>query len=294
VLAALRGLAAEEGPFAVVALPCQVHAIRKLQMSDSRWRRRISLVAGLLCHYRLPHEATREPAALVAPCGERLAGVRYRDKDGRGWPFNTVQMTFSGGSGWRSPYGPAQTVTLLAQCYPRGRCATCVDAAAEFSDLSFGDPWIRDGNGAWKYCAPEGWTAIISRTQEGEAALRCAADAGRIVLTPIPAWEIECGQYAMMSEKKLRVPLRMRLFRLAGMATPEYGVPFRPPPFAAAIKEITFLVSRLVASFGPLRRLAVRLAFSRFGGVVMRRRAERSRRAAVARLKARMGANGSG
>jgi len=122
-LSALREIEAKKGTYAVVALPCQVHAIRKLQMTYEEWNQRIPLVIGLVCHYRLPHEATAEMAAILGPQAGHLLDIKYRKKDEKGWPHNTVQMLFSDGSKWRSPYGPLQTVGLLGQLYPRGRCA---------------------------------------------------------------------------------------------------------------------------------------------------------------------------
>ena len=54
----------------------------------------------------------------------------------------------------------------------------CLDAGAEFSDFSIGDPWIRDEKGHWKYDEPGGWSSIIVRTPAGRG-LAARRGAGR-------------------------------------------------------------------------------------------------------------------
>lgn len=274
----------DQNTYAVVALPCQVHTLRKLQMHSKAWRKRIGYIIGLYCHYRLPHEATRELAALQASPGCRLASIQYRKKDPDAWPKNTAEMTFTDGSKWCSPYDHAQTVSLLAHCYPRGRCLLCVDALAEFGDLAIGDPWIRDTNGEWKYRDRGGQSVVIVRTATGETLLKEAVQSGALQAETIPRQEVTAGQHAMISEKFTATPVRMTWLQHFGRPLPDYGLVPRQVNAKAGLKEGTFLLLHLITTLKPVRQVLLRLGFSKAGQRVMAWRRRLNRRRAVQRL----------
>lgn len=278
--AALFEIRDEPGPFAVVGLPCQIHALRHLQRLDPRWRERIPLVIGLLCHYSLPALGTRESARLVAPPGARLQHTRYRQRGERGWPHNTLEMTFSDGTRWRAPYGPAQVFNVLARAAPLGRCLMCLDAASEFADVSVGDPWIRNERGEWKYEDPDGWSSVLVRTPAGEAALNHAAAAGAVTLQAIPPAEVERGQHEMMSEKKEGASLRIRARRLIGLSVPAYPFPLPRAPGSRWAPEIISWLMRIPPSIGWVRRLMLGMGFSSFGAYWINRRIRKRRKRA--------------
>ena len=279
--AALYGIRDEPGPFAAVGLPCQVHALRKRQLMDPRWRERVPHVIGLLCHYNLPFEGTRLAADLLAPRGRRLAHTRFRQRGAQGWPHNTLEMTFTDGSTWRSPYGPAQTFNVISRISPLGRCLMCLDATAEFSDFAVGDPWIRDERGDWKYHASEGRSAVVVHTREGQRQIEELVREGALVAEPIPPAEVQQGQHAMMVEKKERVAFRLRLRRRLGRPVPRYPMPLPETSPDQRRKEILFWFTRLNSFFRPWQRLLLRIGFGPIGGFFVRRRAERRRRLAA-------------
>lgn len=139
-LHALYDIRDEDGPFAMVGLPCQIHSLRKRQLVDSRWKTRVPIAIGLVCHYNLPMDSSKLAAALMTPEGAQVIHTQFRAKDVTGWPHNTLEMTFSNGTKWRSPHGPKETFNIIAMVSSLGRCLTCLDAGAEFSDLTVGDP----------------------------------------------------------------------------------------------------------------------------------------------------------
>jgi coenzyme F420 hydrogenase subunit beta len=285
-LSALQEIKDEDGPFALVGLPCQIHSLRKRQIVDPRWKQRVPLAIGLLCHYNLPFLVTKESGEMLAPKGHCHVHTQFRQRDERGWPHNTLELTFSDGSKWRSPVGPAQTFNILSRVAPLGRCLTCMDAAAEFSDLSVGDPWIRNEHGRWKYDEPGGWSAVLVRTAAGQGILEEAVRAGRLVLKPIPPEELEGGQHAMMTEKKRRVGFRIRARRLLGRPIPRYTVPLPVPTAGDIGKELRFWFTRLLPAWGPVRRLFIRVGFSPFGLYLVRRRmAQRAKQAAGGKVR---------
>lgn len=273
--AALKEIAREEGPFAVVGLPCQVHALRQRQLMDSRWKQRVPRVIGLLCHYNLPFESSRALAARLAPPGARLARVRFRQRDERGWPHNTTQFWFTDGSHWRCPLGPAQIFNLAAYTAPLGRCLLCFDAAAELADLAVGDPWIRGPDGRWKYCDPAGWSAVLCRTPAAESWLRDAERAGRLTLRPIDPAEVEAGQFEMMTEKKERTALRLRVYRRLGRPIPEYPMPWPRTSPSQLLREIRFWLTRLLACSPRLGQIVVRVGLGPLGVWYGRRKEKR-------------------
>ncbi len=279
-LSALQQIQKEDGPFALVGLPCQIHSLRKRQIMDPRWKQRVPLVIGLLCHYNLPYNPTKETGRMLAPKGTKHIHTQFRARDERGWPHNTLELTFSDGSKWRSPVGPAQTFNIISHVGKLGRCLTCMDATAEFSDFSIGDPWIRDETGNWKYDEPGGFSTVLVRTPAGQAALDEAVKAGRLALKEIPAREVAEGQHAMMTEKKRRVAFRIRLRRLLGWPVPEYTVPLARPDYADIVKEIRFWFTRIIPAWAPMSRFFLKLGFSPLGLFFVRRRIEARRRRA--------------
>ncbi len=287
MLTALKELVREKGEYAVVALPCQVYTLRKLQMKSKKWKKRISLIIGLYCHYRLPHEATREAGAILAPKGTELAAIKYRQKDERGWPYNTVEMTFSDGSTWRSPYGPAQTVSLLGHCFPRGRCLLCIDALAYFADLVVGDPWIRASSGDWKYSVPGGWSGIIVRSDAGAAFLQNCSDAGRLELQSIPPNEVVEGQRVMIMEKFESAPVRMAILSFFGRSVPNYNIDYPAIRLKVLLTEGKFFLMRIITVWVPVRRFFVKFGFSAPGRKFMGWRRQLNKKRAVARLAAK-------
>lgn len=284
----LNTIQEEDGPFALVALPCQVHALRKRQIFDPRWRKKIPIVIGLLCHYSLPMSSTEEAGELLAPSGSQLAHTRYRQRDKTGWPFNTLELTFTDGSVWRSPYGPAQTFNVISRVSPLGRCLQCLDAAAEFSDISVCDPWIRNESGKWKYDDPAGFSGVLVRTKKGAELIDEAVSADKLYAQEIPVAEIGEGQRQMMVEKKLRTAFRIDVRRKLNLPVPEYPIVFAPHLKKVMFEEILFWLMRLLPAEKNVRKILLQLGFSRIGRYLIHRRMQkRIRRAAKRTSKQR-------
>ncbi len=261
----LNSIHQEDGPFALVALPCQIHALRKRQCFDPRWRKKIPIMIGLLCHYTLPMSSTQEAGELLAPTGTRLIHTNYRQRDKKGWPHNTLELTFSDNSVWRSPYGPAQTFNIISRISRLGRCLQCLDATAEFADISICDPWIRNEKGTWKYEDPAGYSAVITRTETGDQLIASAVAAEKLYATEIPVAEIRAGQHQMMTEKKLRTAFRIDVRRKLNLRVPLYPMKFASHSWRIILAEMAFWVMRLVPALKPVRKLVLRVGFSRIG-----------------------------
>ena len=280
-LHALYDIREEEGPFAMVGLPCQIHSLRKRQMVDPRWKTRVPIAIGLVCHYTLPMDSSKLAAALMTPEGAEVVHAQFREKSETGWPHNTLEMTFSNGTKWRSPHGPKETFNIMAMVSSLGRCLTCLDAGAEFSDLTVGDPWIRSPDGNWKYEEAEGLSAVMIRTQRGMGVVDGAVAAGKLVLRDIPVEDVHDAWDGIARDKKIRVGLRMKAKRLTGQSVPHYQVPFPSPDSKLVREELVFWMLRGIPVFRPLRKLMVRFWFSRAGVSLMRRILQRKKRRAA-------------
>jgi hypothetical protein len=158
---------------------------------------------------------------------------------------------------------------------------------AEFADLAVGDPWIRNEEGEWKYEERGGLSSIIVRTPVGEEALFSSRDAGAMRLEEIPAGGIFDGQKMVMTEKKMRIPVRMRVMKVFGKRTPDYPMELPRGGVVQFLAEGARLSLRIGTLVGPLRRLLLRLAFSSFGLEVMRLRTAQKKRRVITSVKKR-------
>jgi len=286
-LSVLKELKKEEGPFAVVCVPCQAHALRKAFTLDRKLARKVPILIGLFCHGKTDHRGSRDLARMGAPGNEPAKEVRYRQKDEKGWPVNTVEVEYADGRKWRSPVGPAETVNILCKAYPLGRCLTCLDMTAEFADLAVGDPWIRNEQGGWKYEEREGLSSVIVRTPAGEEALFSSREEGAMRLEEIPAGGIFDGQKMVMTEKKIRIPVRIQVMKVFGRRTPDYPMELPRGGVVRFLAEGASLSLRIGTLVGPVRRLLLRLAFSSFGLEVMRLRTAQKKRKVIASVQKR-------
>ncbi len=272
ILAVLKEIRDLPGPWAMVGLPCHIHALRKLQEMDTRWRNRFSLVVGLLCHYTLPWEFLCCVGKVFAPPGATARRVAFRDKSQVGWPDASVQIEFSDGSCWRPPLPVFACFNIFSRLAPLGRCMLCMDACAEFSDLAVGDPWIRGPDGGWKYGHPDGTSLVLVHTKRGEEILRQALADHALAGFPIQVEEaLGRGLHVMMREKKEQVGLRLRWRQKLGWPVPRYPDILLPPVTGRSVAaELCALSTRWLPRCPFLQHLLLRFAFSAIGVRLMR------------------------
>ena len=266
---------------ALVGLPCHIQALRTAQsMSPPAWRN-VVVAIGLYCHFSVPPTAVSNLAHIAGGRGRKPVRIRYRDKESAGWPFDGPRVYFSDGSSWTCGYLPSEIMSILGHFYPLGRCLLCVDATAEFADLSVGDPWIRAADGTWKYAEPEGNSVILVRTETGRRILQQAEAAGAVALTSIDPAEVLGGQFPMIHEKKVRIPLRIRFRSALGLPVPDYGAVLESARRRGLFREVAYLTATGIFRYTALKRLALRLMLTRPAARLMLwRRKQKQRRAA--------------
>jgi coenzyme F420 hydrogenase subunit beta len=198
----------EEGPFAVVGLPCHVHGLRRLQRLGS-FREKFPLVIGLFCGLNVRPAATDY---LIRKLGFEKEEVSHLEYRGGNWPGGLLVRASDGREGF-IPKAQYNYVNLL---YIPRRCLVCPDLTNELADISVGDVWLEQYAG--------GWSTVIGRSAHGERILTQAALKGVIRMNELTRVDILRSHGHLFAYKKegyfvrrslLRVPVRYTLPRPA-------------------------------------------------------------------------------
>ena len=162
---ALKEIDAGRDRLAIVALPCQVHALRALEDRGHPAMKAVSLVIGLYCGNQLHFGATR---SFLKRRGagdlSEVAEIRYREGRGR-------DKCGAGSKTGGSRAVPKFHFNHLISFYVVGRCLLCADLAAEGADVSVADAWDAGEAGG-------GSSLVVSRTARGESAVADLAARG--------------------------------------------------------------------------------------------------------------------
>jgi coenzyme F420 hydrogenase subunit beta len=138
---------------AFVGTPCQIHALRKIQMIPlKKFSKALQLTIGLMCTESFTYKGFFEKH-LNETMGIDLADV--------------ANINIKGQVIVRLRSGREETIPLSeAKQYTRESCKICDDFSAELADISAGGLGL------------DGWTFIILRTEQGERIFDEAVKAG--------------------------------------------------------------------------------------------------------------------
>lgn len=154
------------GNIAVVGTACQMRGLSKLTRGKSRNKRftdSVGLKVGLFCMETFNY-------------GDLMDYLRSNGVDpGKVTKFEIKKGRFYAHQGDEVAHRARlkKVKALIRPC-----CHACDDFTSEFSDVSVGNVG-----------SPDGWSTVIVRTDRGEKALKSAAEAGLIDLTPIEDFE---------------------------------------------------------------------------------------------------------
>jgi len=208
----LRELESFDGPIAFVALPDQVHSLRKLQRMGHPSVRNIKVIFGSYCGAIQHFTAI---TAFLRKHGIRdLAQVRRVEYRAGEWP-GKLRVTLRDGQQLVLEKFYANYMTLF---YSVERSLLCVDLSNELADFSFGDAW------APRYEERhEGFNLMVVRTPVGKEAFdRCRA-AGAIGTEP-SSWSDAAEMHSHgLYNKKYAVWSRMAMRRFFHKPVPRYG-----------------------------------------------------------------------
>ncbi len=213
ILTALNTIIKEKKKFAIVALPCQIHALRKMQGVNPKLLNNIKLIIGLYCGNLWEPEAT---TAIVKKVGiknlKEVKSVQYR---AGAWPGKIEIKTKSGNVYSITKEGS----NYLSFLYTVDRCFTCTDYTAELADLSVGDGWYYENNTRGK-----GWSVVVTRTSVGNSVATEALKAGIISGHEID-YEAAIKMHSHhLNNKKIGAYVRIAQRKKRGLPVPDYHI----------------------------------------------------------------------
>jgi coenzyme F420 hydrogenase subunit beta len=255
-LQALAEMEEIEGKYAIVALPCHVHAIRRYQKFSKKLAERIKFVIGLYCNVAF------EPYVLDDLCEfsgfRREEVVEFGFRHGT-WPGGIVATLRDGSSKKLLKLEEMRDeFNLLKKFYTPSRCNTCIDFSAEHADIAVGDPWLKGRDG--KLMFTDNRTTVLIRTDIGEEVVRMAVDAAYIEVEELPLKTFMVNFESSARYKRSFVPKNIWLRRWAGLPTPKYH---RELPLGKPKDFLPVLVNNAIlgaSKFKWFRRFALALA----------------------------------
>jgi len=257
-MAALRDIRIRKGRFAVAALPCQVHGLRKLAHVDPKLSGKIAVILGLCCSCTMSGEAWQEALRAAGIQREDVASFEFR---GGGWPGG---MFVRKKDGTTVPLHPNEAygtvVNAMFRLFGPERCRLCVDGTSALADLSFGDFWAFDY--ADEFSRMERCTQVFQRTAKGRDILQSAEQAGAVVLYSLPAAKISARTLAMIRGKRSRAAIQMAKRRQLGLPNPDYHAAIQEPGLNDRLKNLPADLFDLLRKNAALRSGILKILFS--------------------------------
>lgn len=163
-------------PFAFIAKPCDVSALRNYARQDSRVDQLVKYMLVMVCGGYGTPQGTRDFYRRVDIDPEQVTGLRYR---GRGCPGPTRVETGEQVQEFHyiDFWGEDETTWALPF-----RCKICPDGIGEAADIAAADTWIGGGPNRIDSVDDPGINALIARTPAGEELIAAAAEAGALTL----------------------------------------------------------------------------------------------------------------
>ena len=200
-----------EQPFALIAKPCDIAAVRNLARLDSRVNRYLRYALTFVCGGASDLTKSEEVADKAGIRPTELSLFRYRghgnpgltrleSRDGRSAEL-TYQQMWEDEATWRI----------------QPRCKICPDAIGESADLAASDVWPGGGPSGEN----DGFNGIIVRTERGLELYRAALAAGAIIAD---AREVGFRSFDDFQPHQVRKK-RAVWARLAGMTAAGFAVP---------------------------------------------------------------------
>jgi coenzyme F420 hydrogenase subunit beta len=199
-------------PFALIAKPCDIAAVRNLARLDPRVDRYLRYALTFVCGGASDLTKSEEVVSELELRPEELSLFRYRGygnpgptrletKDGRAFELDYRQM-WEDEATWRI----------------QPRCKICPDAIGESADLAASDVWPGGGPAG----EDAGFNGIIVRTERGLELHRAALAAGAIVVEQREVSFRDFDEFQPHQVRKKRaVWARLAGMRAAGRPVPE-------------------------------------------------------------------------
>ncbi len=199
-------------PFAVVAKPCDIAALRNLARIDPRVDELIRYHLVMICGGASEFTKTLN---LIANDGLTESDVSYIRYRGFGNPGQTTIETHEGK---RFQHSYAEMWEDEGTWRLQNRCKICPDAIGELADIAASDAWPGGGPTG----EDDGFNGIIARTHAGRDLLAEAVEYGALVLSREIGFRHMDDFQPHQVRKKRAVHDRLLGIGDAGLPVPEY------------------------------------------------------------------------
>ena len=210
----LRNLAAKKGKFAVVGLPCHIHAIRKAMIAFPELNQKIVFTIGLFCAHATSFKGTEVILQKMGLQKGQVSKLSYR---GHGWPGRLEVITLNGDACSLPLMGSFNSYYPLFDSYffVPWRCLFCQDHFNQLSDLSVGDAWLPQ----FRY-ALNGLSLMVIRSDFARLLVYEAFSKGAITLKEISAQKVIESQSDPVRFKERDWEARIAIANKMGKLTP--------------------------------------------------------------------------
>jgi coenzyme F420 hydrogenase subunit beta len=250
------------GRFAVVGLPCQIHGLRKLEQVNPELFKKIHCILGLFCHYNLEPATITDIIRLKGIRPSEISAFAYRSTPRPGkfiatLKNGTTRMLFS--------IHIRTAINALFSLYSAKRCNVCYDASAEFADLSFGDFWAGDYSGNLSEMKQS--TIVYQRTPKGAEIIGQAVAAKAWYAQKLPPDRNSKRILEMARGKKQKALALLQHQALHNNKVPCYhfDITTALPMEKSSLNKYRFY-SMLRKTF--LRKMMIKVLFSPLGNIV--------------------------
>lgn len=204
----------------VVGLPCQIHALRKLQLQGKppKIARAVQFCIGLFCNSTIYFRGAEH---LLKEVGNipTLSDIQALDYRAGEWPGQMMVLTTDGKIRFVAAKGTYGTFFSVAN-YRRDRCLNCIDFSAELADISVGDIF------QLRNTPNPRWSATIVRTQIGEQLVDGAAEGGLLAVERHDPVQILGSGYGWEMSKHASMA-RLLERRRFGWPVPDFQYPLK-------------------------------------------------------------------
>jgi coenzyme F420 hydrogenase subunit beta len=177
LLAFREGVKQGKENLAFVGTPCQIHALRKIQMFPlKKYSNPLQFAIGLMCTESFTY------GGLIEHHIKKNMGINLND---------IAKMNIKGKIQVYLKSGEKKSIPLAeAKQYTRQSCRICNDFSAELADISAGGLGLSN------------WTFLILRTERGESLLDGAVDAGLLKTRVVDEEPFALTLLSKLSKKK--------------------------------------------------------------------------------------------
>lgn len=211
---AFRLLRQTPGRLAVVALPCHIQQLRRMEAGDPALAGKITMRIALVCGRSSSKQLLERVMASHTVVESDVVDMRFREGHWRG------NMRFDLRSGERVEF-PFQQFSLYRNLHfaCETKCLYCEDPLGEGADIVCGDAWL------WELKdKPAKHSLIVARTPAAKEWLKRMFTSGTLVGDAVPPDMIFRAQRRTLIPAKRGKAAKARLSRLFGYRMPYEGV----------------------------------------------------------------------